>query len=229
VLRLNKLIDLITESGVVNDSFGAKEIGVIYNLSMMTQVDEIHSTRHMDMRFIEFVEALARVADKAITRSTQEFVGRDPSQSGIQGAMDGTSNLSASKLGSSIKKGMAAALESSAKRNTPRDRSYQQSKMHSKNPSINKSIDHLSSPSVGGDDINKNLLTAEDADVPKFADLSAVAEDPMRKSQMSFNDRAISPLDNDNSLIQLKPVQAGPLSPKVGSHQYNTNQPTATE
>lgn len=70
MLRLNKLIDLITESGVVNDSFGAKEIGVIYNLSMMTQVDEIHSTRHMDMRFIEFVEALARVADKAVTRST---------------------------------------------------------------------------------------------------------------------------------------------------------------
>lgn len=132
--------------------------------------------------------------------------------------MDGTSNLSASKLGSSIKKGVAAALESSVKR-TPRDRSYQQSRAHSKNPSINKSIDHLSSPSVGGDDVNKNLLTAEDAaDVPKFADLSAVAEDPMRKSQMSFNDRAISPLNNDNSLIQLKPVQHGPLSPKAGGH-----------
>jgi len=116
VMRHNKLIDLITESGVIDDSFGAKEIGVIYNLSMMTQVDEIHSTRHMDMRFIEFVESIARVADKAITRSTQEFVGRDPSQSGIQGAIDGTSNLSASKLASSVKKGASAALEASANR-----------------------------------------------------------------------------------------------------------------
>jgi len=67
------------------------------------------------------------------------------------------------------------------------------------------------------------LLTAEDVDVPKFADLSAVVEDPMRKSQMSFNDRAVSPLNNENSLIQLKPVLSGPLSPKVSSKQYNTN------
>ena len=41
------------------------------------------------MRFIEFVESLARVADKAITRKTQEFVGRDPSQSGVAGALEG--------------------------------------------------------------------------------------------------------------------------------------------
>lgn len=33
---------------------------------MMTHVDEIYSNSHMDMKFIEFVEALARVADKAL-------------------------------------------------------------------------------------------------------------------------------------------------------------------
>lgn len=70
IMRLNRFIDLITASGVCDDNFGAREIGVIYNLSMMTQVDEIHNTRHMDMRFIEFVEAISRVADKAMTRRT---------------------------------------------------------------------------------------------------------------------------------------------------------------
>ena len=69
-MRLNRFIDLITASGVCDDNFGAREIGAIYNLSMMTQVDEIHNTRHMDMRFIEFVEAISRVADKAMTRRT---------------------------------------------------------------------------------------------------------------------------------------------------------------
>ena len=70
IMRLNKFIELITASGVCDDNFGAREIGVIYNLSMMTQVDEIHNTRHMDMRFIEFVEAVSRVADKAMSRKT---------------------------------------------------------------------------------------------------------------------------------------------------------------
>ena len=36
------------------------------------------------------VESLARVADKAITRKTQEFVGRDPSASGVAGALEAT-------------------------------------------------------------------------------------------------------------------------------------------
>ena len=88
-IRLNKLMDLISASGVCDDTFGVKEIGTIYNLSMMTQVDEIHSTRHMDMKFIEFVETLARIADKAVTRKTQEFMGRDPSASGAAGVMEG--------------------------------------------------------------------------------------------------------------------------------------------
>lgn len=40
---------------------------------MMTNMDEINKTRHMDMIFIEFVEALARIADKAVNHSTVEF------------------------------------------------------------------------------------------------------------------------------------------------------------
>lgn len=33
---LEEFIDMVTDSGVVSDSFGAREIGILYNLSMMT-------------------------------------------------------------------------------------------------------------------------------------------------------------------------------------------------
>ena len=36
IMRLNRFIDLVTASGVCDDNFGAREIGVIYNLAMMT-------------------------------------------------------------------------------------------------------------------------------------------------------------------------------------------------
>lgn len=73
VLRLSRFIELVTMSGVCDDSFGAREIGPLYNLAMQTNMDEINHTRHMDMRFIEFVEALARIADKAVGAKTVEF------------------------------------------------------------------------------------------------------------------------------------------------------------
>ena len=36
----------------------------MYNLAMMTQVDEIEKDRHINMIFVEFLEAVVRVADK---------------------------------------------------------------------------------------------------------------------------------------------------------------------
>ena len=64
---------MITNSGVCDDNFGAREIGPLFNLAMQTNMDEINKVRHMDMQFIEFVEALARIADKAVTHNTVEF------------------------------------------------------------------------------------------------------------------------------------------------------------
>ena len=65
-MSMNEFIDLVTQSGVIDDNFGAREIGVLFNLSMMTQVDEIHKERHFQMHFIEFIEALSRVADRVV-------------------------------------------------------------------------------------------------------------------------------------------------------------------
>jgi hypothetical protein len=35
-MSLEEFVSLVTESGVVDDNFGAREIGPQYNLSMMT-------------------------------------------------------------------------------------------------------------------------------------------------------------------------------------------------
>jgi len=78
VMRLTRFIEMITMSGVCDDAFGAREIGPLFNLSIQTQVDEIFQTKHMDMTFLEFVEAVARIADKAVNHKTIEFpVDRD--------------------------------------------------------------------------------------------------------------------------------------------------------
>ncbi len=53
-------------AGVVTETFGAKEIGPLFNISMMTCVDEIFQEKHMQMKIIEFAEALARIAEKVI-------------------------------------------------------------------------------------------------------------------------------------------------------------------
>ena len=76
---------MMTNAGVVNESFGNKEISIQFNLAMMTQPNEIENDRHMMMFFPEFVEAIARVADKLSIRDEEE-------ESSIQGRRQ--SNLS---------------------------------------------------------------------------------------------------------------------------------------
>lgn len=65
-MSMNEFVNLVALSGVVDDGFSTREIGTIFNLSMMSQVDEIHSDRHCQMTFLEFVEAVCRVADRVI-------------------------------------------------------------------------------------------------------------------------------------------------------------------
>lgn len=48
-----------------NDLIAQRDIVVCFAQAMMTQVNEIDSPRHMRANYIEFLEALARVAFKA--------------------------------------------------------------------------------------------------------------------------------------------------------------------
>ncbi len=61
---MGEFIEMVTDSGVVDDNFGTREISPLYNLAMMTQKNELDYDRHMNMVHTEFIEALARVADK---------------------------------------------------------------------------------------------------------------------------------------------------------------------
>lgn len=70
-MSISEFIDLITFSGVTDENFTNKEIGSMFNLSMMTQVDEVYDDRHLKMSFLEFVEAICRVADKVIFATHQ--------------------------------------------------------------------------------------------------------------------------------------------------------------
>ena len=56
--------EMIEYSGVINDHFTFKEIYPIWNLSMMTQKDEINNDKHLNMNFTEFIEGLCRVSAK---------------------------------------------------------------------------------------------------------------------------------------------------------------------
>jgi hypothetical protein len=55
---------MIQDSCVTRDGFSRNEVNPLWNLSMMTCVDEINNQKHMNMNFSEFIEAICRVADK---------------------------------------------------------------------------------------------------------------------------------------------------------------------
>jgi hypothetical protein len=66
-MSLAEFVDLVTSTQVIDDNFGVREINVIFRLSMAVQVDEIRYERHTRMQFLEFLEAICRVADRVVT------------------------------------------------------------------------------------------------------------------------------------------------------------------
>lgn len=62
-MALENLTDIAMR--LVDPDFPVREIPIIFNISMKLQIDEIHSERIYRMTFPEFLEALARIIDKA--------------------------------------------------------------------------------------------------------------------------------------------------------------------
>lgn len=63
-MSLDEFVEMVGQAGVVDDTFGAREIGPLFNLSMMTCKNELDSDRHLNMTHVEFIEAIGRLADK---------------------------------------------------------------------------------------------------------------------------------------------------------------------
>lgn len=51
-------------ANLLDENFAERDIQLAFNLSMMTQVDELNQDRIFQMSFVEFLEAVARVAEK---------------------------------------------------------------------------------------------------------------------------------------------------------------------
>ena len=55
----------------IEDKLNERDIPLIFNLSMMTQVDELMTTRIFEMTFVEYIEAFARLANLVSLPSLQ--------------------------------------------------------------------------------------------------------------------------------------------------------------
>ena len=71
-VSLEELQRLATEAAILDDNLVERDIVVAYNLSMMTQLDELNSDRIFQMSFVEFLEALARISNVAACISPGE-------------------------------------------------------------------------------------------------------------------------------------------------------------
>ena len=70
-MSLEEFTQMVTDSNVIDENFGAREVGMLFSVSMMTQVNELDSDRHLHMQFPEFIDAIARLAEKlALTSAT---------------------------------------------------------------------------------------------------------------------------------------------------------------
>jgi hypothetical protein len=61
---LDEFVQCLSDANLLNEYFGNREAGPLFNVSMMTNKDETLNEKHLNMTFVEFLEALARVADK---------------------------------------------------------------------------------------------------------------------------------------------------------------------
>ena len=61
---LEELIDMCKNTNLFDENFVERDVNLAFNMSMMTQVDELTIERIFRMSFVEFLEALSRIADK---------------------------------------------------------------------------------------------------------------------------------------------------------------------
>ena len=64
-MSLDEFKSLCNDAKIINDQFTSREVDLSFHLSMMTRVDELYSKKHIEMSFVEFVEAISRACDYA--------------------------------------------------------------------------------------------------------------------------------------------------------------------
>ena len=72
-VSLEEFTEMVSHSGILSLNIANKDIGKYFNLAMETQVDEIDKDKHMQMFKLEFYEAIARIAEKAVFNDKEMF------------------------------------------------------------------------------------------------------------------------------------------------------------
>ena len=63
-MSFDELSQIFLLGGFCDETFGQREIGIQFNLAMMTQVAELDNDRHLKMSLTEFIDAFGRICDK---------------------------------------------------------------------------------------------------------------------------------------------------------------------
>ena len=68
-----EFIQLLNDAGINYGNVQTAE--QCFHAALMTSVDEIGSSKHLEMSYVEFLEAFARVVDRPIQRTRATLVG----------------------------------------------------------------------------------------------------------------------------------------------------------
>jgi hypothetical protein len=63
-MSLDELNDICKGLNLYDETFVERDMNFAFNLSMMTQIDELNNNRIYEMSIVEFYEALARISEK---------------------------------------------------------------------------------------------------------------------------------------------------------------------
>lgn len=83
-MSAEEFVGMLEAASLLNENFANREALPLWNLSMMTNKEETASEKHLNMTFVEFLEALARVADRMELENLEdhfpEYKGRSAFQ-----------------------------------------------------------------------------------------------------------------------------------------------------
>lgn len=63
-MSIQEFKDMVLKYELLDEILVERDISLSFNLAMMTQVDELNVDRHYQMTFVEFLEAISRMAEK---------------------------------------------------------------------------------------------------------------------------------------------------------------------
>ena len=64
-MMVDEFDDFVQSSGMINSELAAREIPLIFNLSMHNRVDELNESKHLEASIVEFMEMICRCAYQA--------------------------------------------------------------------------------------------------------------------------------------------------------------------